>query len=162
MNMPRKKQKNSKPNSNSGLHPRNQHQGRYDIKALIKALPALESHVILNPVGEMTINFSDPDSVVMLNKALLAHHYGILFWDIPKGYLCPPIPGRADYVHRLAEFIDTTDSQISVLDIGTGASVIYPIIGVTEYQWHFTTSDVDPVSVKVASQIAEQNSKLNK
>lgn len=161
MNTPRTKPKN-RPKTSSGLHPRNQHQGRYDISALIKALPELKNKVILNPVGEQTINFTDPDSVLLLNKALLAHHYGIQIWDIPKGYLCPPIPGRADYVHRLSEFVDKSDKNISVLDVGTGASVIYPIIGVREYQWHFTTSDVDPVSVKVAKQIVEQNPGLKK
>lgn len=42
----------------------------------------------------------------MLNKALLAAHYDIEYWDIPDTYLCPPIPGRADYVHRAAELLD--------------------------------------------------------
>ncbi|MFA0698444.1 RlmF-related methyltransferase, partial [Vibrio sp. 10N.222.49.C9] len=105
---------------------------------------------------------SDPEAVLTLNKALLAHHYQVKFWDIPKGYLCPPIPGRADYVHRLADLLDTTDNTINALDIGTGASCIYPIIGATDYQWHFTASDVDPISIKVATEIAKLNPHLSK
>lgn len=146
----------------AGLHPRNKHHGRYDIAALVKALPELKSKVTLNPRGEQTVDFSDPEAVLILNKALLAHHYQVKFWDIPKGYLCPPIPGRADYVHRLADLLDSSDTSINVLDIGTGASCIYPIIGVTDYQWHFTASDVDPVSIKVATEIARQNPHLSK
>ncbi|CAM2785239.1 23S rRNA (adenine(1618)-N(6))-methyltransferase RlmF [Vibrio rarus] len=145
----------------SGLHPRNKHHGRYNIDALVKALPALKSKIILNPKGEKTINFSDADAVLTLNKALLSHHYQVRIWDIPKGYLCPPIPGRADYVHRLADLLNNTDDAINVLDIGTGASCIYPIIGATDYQWHFTASDIDPVSIKVASEIVTHNPHLS-
>ena len=79
------------------LHPRNPHQGRYDFAVLTRALPELADHTITNPKGESTINFSDHQAVRVLNKALLANYYGVKFWDIPEGYLCPPIPGRADY-----------------------------------------------------------------
>ncbi|GEA49528.1 ribosomal RNA large subunit methyltransferase F [Vibrio inusitatus NBRC 102082] len=146
----------------AGLHPRSKHHGRYNIDALVQALPELKHKITLNPRGEQTVDFSDPEAVLTLNKALLAHHYNVQFWDIPKGYLCPPIPGRADYVHRLADLLDTEDNTINVLDIGTGASCIYPIIGATDYQWHFTASDVDPVSIKVATQIAKLNPHLSK
>ncbi|WP_371133663.1 23S rRNA (adenine(1618)-N(6))-methyltransferase RlmF [Vibrio japonicus] len=149
----------------AGLHPRNLHQGRYDFPKLIAALPELKRYVIKNPKGEQSINFSDPTSVKLLNKALLAHHYGVTFWDIPEGYLCPPIPGRADYVHRLAELL-TKESKslkhklVRALDVGVGANCIYPIVGSTQYGWTYVGSDVDPVSVKNANLIAENNSGL--
>ncbi|MCC4856885.1 23S rRNA (adenine(1618)-N(6))-methyltransferase RlmF [Vibrio splendidus] len=150
-----------------GLHPRNQHTGRYDFDLLVAALPELKEHLIKNPVGEDTVNFSDPLAVKLLNKALLAHHYGVKHWDIPAGYLCPPIPGRADYIHRVADILNS-DSQgepynhasVKALDIGVGANCIYPIIGATEYKWRCTGTDVDPVSVKAANFIAESNANL--
>ena len=89
----------------SGLHERNAHNGRYDFKKLVIAEPQLKPFVIKNPKGEDSINFSEPKAVKMLNKALLAAYYDIQFWDIPDTYLCPPIPGRADYVHRVAELL---------------------------------------------------------
>ncbi len=55
----------------SGLHPRNRHRGQYDFPALIKVVPELQSHVMKNPKGQWTINFADPISVKLLNKALL-------------------------------------------------------------------------------------------
>lgn len=149
----------------AGLHPRNLHQGRYNFPQLIAALPELKRHVIKNPKGEQSINFSDPTAVKLLNKALLAHHYGVTFWDIPQGYLCPPIPGRADYVHRLAELL-TKESKslkhhlVRALDVGVGANCIYPIVGRTQYGWTYVGSDVDPVSVKNANLITENNSGL--
>lgn len=156
-----------KPQLKSGLHPRNQHRGRYDFNALVKALPELKDQLVKNPVGESTINFSDPLSVKLLNKALLAHHYGVQHWDIPAGYLCPPIPGRADYIHRVADLLNSESQgkpyqhdQVKALDIGVGANCIYPIIGTTEYGWRYNASDVDPVSVKAANFIAESNPNL--
>ncbi|MGR5000550.1 23S rRNA (adenine(1618)-N(6))-methyltransferase RlmF [Vibrio celticus] len=150
-----------------GLHPRNQHTGRYDFELLVAALPELKEHLIKNPVGEDTINFSDPLAVKLLNKALLAHHYGVKHWDIPAGYLCPPIPGRADYIHRVADILNSdgqgepyNHASVKALDIGVGANCIYPIIGVTEYKWRCTGTDVDSISIKTANFIAESNPNL--
>ncbi|KGY07651.1 23S rRNA (adenine(1618)-N(6))-methyltransferase RlmF [Vibrio sinaloensis] len=149
-----------------GLHKNNLHHGRYDFTKLIAALPELKKYVIKTPRGEQSIAFSDPVAVTFLNKALLAHHYNVTSWDIPQGYLCPPIPGRADYVHRLAELLstdsgDAPQQQIKALDIGVGANCIYPIVGVTQYGWHYVGSDVDPVSVENANNIAKRNRVLN-
>ncbi len=149
----------------SGLHVRNRHKGNYDFVALCKTLPELKPHLIKNPKGDWSIPFSDPVAVKLLNKALLAHHYGVTFWDIPQGYLCPPIPGRADYVHRVADLLlqeckTVNHNLINALDIGVGANCIYPIVGVTEYGWHYTGSDIDPISVKQANNIAQSNDNL--
>ena len=88
----------------TGFHPKNKHHGKYDFKTLIAANPDLATFVAVNEFGTETIDFANPDAVKMLNKALLLHFYGLKNWDIPKGFLCPPIPGRADYIHYLYEF----------------------------------------------------------
>lgn len=149
----------------SGLHNKNPHNGRYDFDALTEALPQLKKHVIKNPRGEQSINFSDPKAVKLLNRALLAHHYSVTQWDIPEGYLCPPIPGRADYIHRLAELLNKESrtlkhSMVRALDVGVGANCIYPIVGATQYGWEYIGSDVDPVSVDNANNIALVNEAL--
>lgn len=68
-----------------------------------------------------------------MNKALLAHFYAVKHWDIPDGFLCPPVPGRADYIHHLADLLaqdrGEVPKQATILDIGTGANLIYPLIG---------------------------------
>lgn len=150
--------------SKTNLHPRNQHNDGYDFQRLLKDLPELEEYTILNPRGETTINFQDVHAVRMLNRALLKTHYQINFWDIPENYLCPPIPGRADYVHYLADLLAESNNQqipngrqIKVLDIGTGASLVYPLIGQREYGWQFTGVDIDPIAIKSAKQICKFN-----
>jgi len=135
------------------LHPLNLHNQPYDLKALQAAHPPLQNFVFLNDFNTLTIDFALPQAVFHLNKALLIHHYGIEEWDVPKGYLCPPIPGRADYIHHLADLlseINTSEKNIKGLDIGVGANCIYPILGAQIYGWHMVGVDIDPQAVASA------------
>ncbi|PTX94643.1 23S rRNA (adenine(1618)-N(6))-methyltransferase RlmF [Opitutus sp. ER46] len=153
----------------AGLHPRNPHAGRYDFAALVQAVPALTGFVHSSPRGEPTIDFANPAAVLALNQALLRLHYGIKFWALPRGYLCPPIPGRADYLHHLADLLAEAAPEpsaappqpgVSILDVGVGASVVYPIIGVASYGWRFVGTDIDPVALEAARRIVVGNRTL--
>ncbi len=140
------------------MHSRNRHQNRYDLKLLIKATPELSHHVSINQHGSETIDFAHPEAVKILNRALLKSFYGIDHWDIPKDYLCPPVPGRADYVHTIADLIGVkSGATVRVLDIGTGANCVYPLIGNAEYKWSFVGSDVDKTAVMNAEKIINDN-----
>jgi len=146
------------------LHPRNKHRERYDFKLLCRTSPELTSFVKLNPYGDESIDFFDPDAVKMLNKALLKQYYKIENWVIPSNYLCPPIPGRADYIHYVADLLGLCDqgkipigNKIKCLDIGIGANCVYPIIGNHEYGWSFVGSDIDPSALKSVHKIIEDN-----
>jgi 23S rRNA (adenine1618-N6)-methyltransferase len=148
----------------TGLHPRNKHRGRYDFDQLIQASSVLAQFVKLNEYSDASIDFSNPQAVKALNQALLKQFYAIAIWDIPKQYLCPPIPGRADYLHYLADLLNTTNAgvipkgeTVRVLDIGVGANVIYPIIGNREYDWHFVGADVDSNALKNAQHLVDAN-----
>lgn len=153
--------------SKGELHPRNRHQGHYDFPALIKASPELGQFVISNPYGKPSIDFANPQAVKVFNRALLAQYYGIRHWDIPDGYLCPPIPGRADYLHNLADLLATDNAGqiprgavIQALDVGVGANAIYPLIGHCEYGWHFIGADIAPAALASARAIVQANSAL--
>jgi len=150
-----------------GLHPRNIHNRRYDFPALIESEPGLAPFVSENPYGDLSVDFSDPGAVVMLNKALLSHFYGVKTWHIPDGYLCPPIPGRVDYIHYMADVLARSNQgtvpkgpAVKGLDIGVGANCIYPIVGSSIYGWDFVGSEVDPVSVRSAEAIVQNNALL--
>ena len=150
------------------LHPRNPHRFRYDFPALVASCPELAPYVSVNPYGNESVDFSDPAAVKTLNRALLAHFYGMVYWDIPPGYLCPPVPGRADYIHYAADLLASRNGgripegkTVSVLDIGVGANCIYPIIGSRSYGWHFTGTEIDPVSAASAERIVSENPLLS-
>ena len=146
------------------LHPRNKNIGKYDLSALASSFPQLKNHIIRNKFGVKSVDFSNPIVVKILNTALLKHHYGIEYWEFPDENLCPPIPGRADYIHHMADLLGENNfskipigDTITCLDIGLGASCIYPILGVTEYNWKFIGSDIDPKSIASAKNIINDN-----
>lgn len=149
------------------FHPRNRHTGLYDFEKLYAAYPELKNYTRLNPAGHYTIDFANPTAVKLLNAAILKTDYRINFWDIPPNYLCPPIPGRADYIHALADLLNelhtdtngaaTQGSHIRVLDIGVGANCIYPLLGHAEYQWSFVGADIDQNAIYAAQKIINEN-----
>ncbi|MFV8442590.1 23S rRNA (adenine(1618)-N(6))-methyltransferase RlmF [Flavobacterium sp. LB2P44] len=151
----------------TNLHPRNLDRFGYNFEQLIAKSPELKPFVSINEHEIETIEFNNPDAVKALNKALLLLHYDIQNWDIPKNYLCPPIPGRADYIHYLADLLASSNNGIipkgetvQGLDIGVGANCIYPIIGNSAYGWSFVGTDIDLKAIENCSTIIEKNPKL--
>lgn len=147
-----------------GLHPRNPHREGYDFEALVKASPDLAEHFTRTPDGRTSVDFADAGAVKALNRALLRHAYGILDWDIPPGYLCPPVPGRADYLHHLADLLGEglpggvpRGTGVLVLDVGTGANGIYALAGRAAYGWRFVGSDVDPDALASLQRVLASN-----
>ena len=145
------------------LHPRNLHKNPYDFEQLISCVPELKHYVFTNAYGNLTINFSIPKAVKLLNKALLQHFYQIKNWDIPDENLCPPIPGRADYIHYIADLLSENlkeipkGSAIKGLDIGTGANLVYPLIAHQSYGWGMLGTDINQKSFENAQQILDEN-----
>ncbi|CAN5797819.1 23S rRNA (adenine(1618)-N(6))-methyltransferase RlmF [soil metagenome] len=153
----------------TNLHSRNAHRKSYDFTALIKTSPELAPFVVINRYGNSSVNFADPKAVKALNRALLLHFYKLTYWDIPDNYLCPPIPGRADYIHYAADLLRVCNdnvipmgTRVAVIDIGTGANLVYPIIGNKEYGWRFVGSEIDPLAILAAEKIIKANPALAK
>lgn len=147
-----------------GLHPRNRHRLGYDFAALTAAVPELVRHLVVTPAGQSSIDFADPAAVKMLNRALLLTDYGVHGWDIPANYLCPPIPGRADMLHCLADLLAEGNAGVTprgerlwALDIGVGANAVYPLIGHAEYGWSFVGVDTDPLALANVKHIVAAN-----
>lgn len=131
-------------------------------------MPQLASFIQVNKMGVPSINFSNPKAVKLLNQAILHHYYGIGQWEFPDNNLYPPIPGRADYIHYLADILSESNEgkipkgkNITCLDIGVGATCIYPIIGVTEYEWNFIGADISVKSIASSQQIVSANQTLS-
>ena len=153
--------------SKQQLHPKNKHRGQYDFTKLTKSEPKLAAHIISNKQGKPSINFANSVAVKLLNRAILKSDYQVSGWDIPTGFLCPPIPGRVDYIHYLNDLLVATNedkkingANVRVLDIGTGAGCIYPLLGQRAYQWQFVASDIDEKSITSSHKILAQNTSL--
>lgn len=153
-----------KPSTKTRLHARNRNRDKYNLSALIKVVPELKNHIIQNRAGEDSVDFSNPAAIRLLNKALLHHYYDVKNWDFPDENLCPPIPGRADYIHYIADTLSENNfgkipvgENVKILDVGVGASCIYPIIGTTEYKWNFIGSDISQKSIDSSKKIISDN-----
>lgn len=123
--------------------------------------------MIKTPHGAVSIDFANPEAVKALNRALLTLFYGVKKWDMPPDYLCPPIPGRGDHIHYIADLLASTNGgvvpegkSVRVLDVGVGANCIYPIIGYFEYGWSFVGTDTDPAALSSAEKIVRANPEL--
>ena len=154
-------------NEKTGLHPRNKHKTSYDFTELIKSYPKLAPFVKKNKYNTDSIDFSNSEAVIALNSALLKHFYNVSSWGVPKDYLCPPIPGRADYIHQIADLLTPkngavpTGPSIKILDIGVGANCVYPLIANHEYHWSVVGTDADAIAVSNAAKIVEENKLSN-
>lgn len=147
----------NKNTAQKNFHPRSRHNNAYDFSALIETNPDLAPFILINKMGKESIDFFNPEAVKSLNKSLLLHHYNLNNWDIPKDYLCPPIPSRADYIHYAADLLAQSNNgkipkgeNVLCLDIGVGANCIYPLIGSSFYNWNFIGSDIEASALKIA------------
>lgn len=138
------------------MHPRNRHVTSYDLRRLSEVSPKLAKFVFTNDFGIETIDFSDQSAVLALNQALLKAFYAVSWWELPAPFLCPPIPGRADYIHTASDLF-TKKKGLRVLDIGVGANCVYPLIGHHEYGWTFVGSEVNQRALANARKIVERN-----
>ncbi len=142
------------------MHPNNKHNIPYNFERLIRVNSELKPFVFTNKFQTKTIDFSLSDAVYQLNKAILISDYGLTDYQLPKGYLCPPIPGRADYLHYLNDLITSETLPVKGLDIGVGANAIYPILGAKLYQWRMVGADINKQSVEIAQNNINLNSSL--
>ena len=154
-------------NAKPEMHHRNAHNLGYDFVKLAGIHAPLKTFLSANSVGKLTIDFSQPCAVKALNAGLLKQFYKVQHWDIPDGFLCPAVPGRADYIHYIADLLGQDKNgqihqgkQIRGLDIGTGANLIYPIVASQSYGWSMIGSDINQASYSAASLIVESNPNL--
>lgn len=163
---------NTSKKASKGLHPRNIHRAGYDFSALARNHAPLAQYISANPNGNPTINFADARAVKALNTALLNYHYHISDWDIPNGALCPPVPGRVDYIHYIAELLGCEVStsnikakdinkKIALLDVGTGANGIYTLLASALYGWQCVGSDINSESLANVKSVLVNNPTLN-
>ena len=97
-----------------------------------------------------------------LTRALLKEDFHIE-WTIPDNHLCPGITGHINYLNEIHELLavdpdySKKESAITGIDVGTGASCIYPLLGHCLYTWKFIATDVDPESIANSQYLIDVN-----
>ncbi|XP_071670269.1 RNA N(6)-adenosine-methyltransferase METTL16 isoform X1 [Patagioenas fasciata] len=112
------------------------------------------------PPSPAGLNFKDPEAVRALTCTLLKEDFGLTI-DIPVERLIPTVPLRLNYIHWVEDLIGHQDGDKQVvrrgIDIGTGASCIYPLLGATLNGWYFLATEVDDMCFNYAKKNVEQN-----
>ena len=148
------------------MHAQNPYGNRYDLKRLTKHYHALEKFIVLNPSGEETIDFSSSEAVFALNKSMLLADFKLGDYELPSGYLIPPVPGRLDYLLHVRDFLTekfnvSENSQLNGLDMGSGANGIYCILGAQYFNWNMVGSETDAKAVEIANSNLKKTKELN-
>ncbi|XP_072285943.1 RNA N(6)-adenosine-methyltransferase METTL16 isoform X2 [Pyxicephalus adspersus] len=146
---------------NKSMHPRNRYKDRPpDFAYLASKYPEFKQHISVNLTGKVSLNFKDPEAVRALTCTLLKEDFGLTI-DIPLERLIPTVPLRLNYIHWVEDLIDYHSSDKSTvrhgIDIGTGASCIYPLLGATLNGWYFLATEVDDICFNYAKKNVEQN-----
>ncbi|XP_054431869.1 RNA N6-adenosine-methyltransferase METTL16 isoform X1 [Pteronotus mesoamericanus] len=143
------------------MHARNRYKDKPpDFAYLASKYPDFKKHVQMNLNGRVSLNFKDPGAVRALTCTLLKEDFGLSI-DIPLERLIPTVPLRLNYIHWVEDLIGHQASDKSTLrrgiDIGTGASCIYPLLGSTLNGWYFLATEVDDMCFNYAKKNVEQN-----
>jgi len=99
------------------------------------------------------------DFSIQLTQALLQALFRLKLSYLDEDHLCPPIPNRFFYLHWIHTKLingnwtrapDVTVNNFRGLDIGAGASCIYPMLAARFFRSTIITSEIDPKSVQLA------------
>ncbi|XP_072548107.1 RNA N(6)-adenosine-methyltransferase mettl16 [Salminus brasiliensis] len=142
---------------NKSMHPRNRYKDKPpDFAYLASKYPDFQKHVQTNLVGGVMLNFKDPEAVRALTCTLLKEDFGLTI-EIPLERLIPTVPLRLNYIHWVEDLTGGQGSPRRGIDIGTGASCIYPLLGASMNGWYFLATEVDDICYNYATKNVEQN-----
>ncbi|KAG5720501.1 putative methyltransferase C27D7.08c [Termitomyces sp. T112] len=135
------------------MHSRNVYTSLLDFEVLARSYPPLSQHL-----RGRTIDFHDDAAQRCLTQALLKRDFGLEL-QLPKDRLCPPVPNRLNYVLWIQDIVTELQRTLPIvfrgrttctvrgLDIGTGASAIYPLLACSlEPTWMFSATELDDLS----------------
>ncbi|ODV96308.1 hypothetical protein PACTADRAFT_2601 [Pachysolen tannophilus NRRL Y-2460] len=127
-----------------------------DFTELSLRYPELSRHFIAD-TNKYDLNSND--AIIDLTKAILDYKFNLKI-NLNKNKLCPRIPNRLEYLKFIKELPlqSKQNDELYIIDVGTGHSVIYPLLGCRFFQnCKFIGTDIDQSSI----QEAIENVKLN-
>ena len=140
-----------------------------DFEGLSERHPDILKKEYLIECGDgVTLDFGDQKVSIALTRAILRDAFEIEM-EIPRDRLCPPVPNRVNYIEWLHEILNIklvdpktgkvrdVPKRFRGLDVGIGASCIYPLLGHRMYGWNFVGTDIDRKSFDYAMRNVKRN-----
>uniref|UniRef100_A0A6G1SP69 U6 snRNA m(6)A methyltransferase n=1 Tax=Aceria tosichella TaxID=561515 RepID=A0A6G1SP69_9ACAR len=150
------------PNFNAFMHRRNIFRKEPDFKKLAYDYQELKQFMTVGSKSKLKFDFKNPDALRALTCALL-HRYFQKRINIPSDRLIPAVPQRLNYICWLEDLVkllanQVNDSNVLGIDIGTGASCIFPILSCHRNpSWSFIGVEADQKSFSVAVENVQKN-----
>ncbi|KAJ3641083.1 hypothetical protein Zmor_027604 [Zophobas morio] len=147
---------------NQYMHPRNIYKQPPNFKQLAIQYPDFRKHATQDLSGKVTIDFKNVEALRALTCTLLKKDFGLDI-QIPLNKLIPTVPLRLNYILWIEDLLSVADrtDNIKGIDIGTGASCVYPTIAAKKNQWTMLATEIDPESIKFATENVKRNSLQN-
>ncbi|XP_028415215.1 RNA N6-adenosine-methyltransferase mettl16-like [Dendronephthya gigantea] len=146
--------------NSSIMHPRNKYfNNPADFGKLGEKYSKFRKYLVRTSSG-YTINFKDPKALRELTVCLLHHDFGLTV-ELPLDRLIPTITLRLNYIHWIEDLLQmlpkNDQTQITGIDIGTGSSCVYPLLGAKINNWKFCATEVDEISYRFAIENVKKN-----
>ncbi|KAH9512923.1 Methyltransferase-like protein 16 [Bulinus truncatus] len=123
--------------------------------ALAVKYPEFRAYTTQDESGKVFLDFKNADALRALTKCLLKEDFGLTL-DLPPDRLVPTLPLRLNYIHWLEDIVGREENKWGI-DIGTGASCIYPILAASMNKWHFLATEADPENFFYATKNVTSN-----
>ena len=108
---------------------------------------------------------------IALSRSLLHAYFELRLPHLPDHHLCPPIPNRFFFLHwidsyllRLQGFVSDSSYGLEraqrrtlCLDIGVGATCIYPLLAARALNYQVLGADIDGQALEIAQQNVNAN-----
>ncbi|XP_072389912.1 U6 small nuclear RNA (adenine-(43)-N(6))-methyltransferase [Diabrotica undecimpunctata] len=143
---------------NKYMHPRNIYKSPPNFKQLALDFPEFREFVTQDITGKVSLDFKNTKALRALSCILLKKDFGLNV-EMPLDKLIPTIPLRLNYILWLEDLLSLTgkSENIKGVDIGTGASCVYPLLAAKKNKWHMVASEIDSNSVTFANTNIEKN-----
>ena len=105
----------------------------------------------------MKLDFKNPDSFRVLTRCLLKKDFN-LDVELPPDKLVPTLTLRLNYILWLEDIMNTFElKDVHGIDIGCGASCIYPLLAVKLNNWKMNGLEIDEQSINCATENVNRN-----
>ncbi|XP_066940951.1 uncharacterized protein [Macrobrachium rosenbergii] len=149
--MSNKKGKSAPPKLHKFMHPRNPYRTPPSFKKLAQNYVGFRAHCTYELDGKVRLNFKDPLALRELTTCLLDQDFGLKV-NIPEGRLVPTLPLRFNYLLWIEDLLNLSgcrniQKDLTIgLDVGCGATCIYPLLAAKQNGWYMLATEADKIN----------------
>ncbi|KAI8739325.1 methyltransferase protein 16 [Biomphalaria glabrata] len=141
---------------NKFMHQRNRYKNKKpSFLDLALKYPEFRAHTTQDESGKVFLDFKNAEALRALTTCLLIEDFG-LSMELPSDRLVPTLPLRLNYIHWLEDIVGKEENKWGI-DIGTGASCIYPVLAASMNKWHFLATEADDENFVYANKNVSAN-----